>query len=116
MTRKTAMRLAAGILLTQVCMAAGPSPSSPPKKTLNVHLPVSTATFPEGEGASIANSQCLICHSAEMVFFQPRRSQEQWTQIIKKMQTVYGAPLPAEQVDALAGYLATVISRDSGKE
>jgi hypothetical protein len=41
-----------------------------------------------------------------MVLHQPSRTQEQWKDTINKMRTAYGAPLPAEQVDALAAYLA----------
>lgn len=116
MFRKTAVRLASGILLIPLCAAAGSAPPAPKLTVVNVHLPVSTAVFPAGEGAPIANSQCLICHSTEMVLFQPRRTQAQWTETIKKMRAAYGAPIPAEQVDALAVYLATVISREPGKE
>lgn len=116
MIRKASVRLTLGTLLTQICVASGSSPPSLQMRALNVHLPVSTAVFPAGQGASIANSQCLICHSAEMVLFQPRRTQAQWTESINKMRAVYGAPIPAEQVDALAVYLASVISREPGKE
>ena len=31
---------------------------------VSVVLPTSATTFPAGNGADIANSQCLICHSA----------------------------------------------------
>jgi hypothetical protein len=41
-----------------------------------------------------------------MVLYQPVRTQEQWKETINKMRSAYGAPLPAEQVDALATYLA----------
>lgn len=116
MVRKTAVRITLAIFVTQICAAAVAAPPSPQMQPLNVHLPVSTQVFPAGEGAAIANSQCLICHSAEMVLFQPRRTQAQWTQIIDKMRNVYGAPLPAEQVDALAVYLTSVISTAPGRE
>jgi cytochrome c5 len=88
------------------------SQAKPPTKSdvqwskVSVQLPMSAALFPAGEGAVIANSQCLICHSADMVLHQPSRTQEQWKDTINKMRTAYGAPLPAEQVDALAAYLA----------
>jgi cytochrome c5 len=72
---------------------------------VNVQLPTSLAVFPAGRGADIANSQCLMCHSADMVLYQPTRTQEQWKETINKMRSAYGAPLPAEQVDALAAYL-----------
>jgi mono/diheme cytochrome c family protein len=95
---------------------AGESRAGPTWTRLSVELPTSTKTFPQGEGSSIANSQCLICHSAGMVLLQPQRTQAQWTETINKMRTSYGAPLPAEQVDALAAYLARVIGHDRGTQ
>jgi cytochrome c5 len=77
---------------------------------ISVELPVSQTPFPAGEGAVIANAQCLICHSADMVLRQPARTQEQWKETINKMRSAYGAPLPAGQVDALAVYLSRLVS------
>ena len=81
---------------------------------VTVELPTSNTPFPAGEGQSIADSQCLICHSADMVLRQPARTQAQWKETINKMRSAYGAPLPAQQVDALATYLAHVVAVDSG--
>jgi len=72
----------------------------------SVELPASVTPFPAGDGATIANSQCLTCHSVDMVLLQPPLTQEQWKSIINKMRNAYGATLPAEQVDPLAAYLA----------
>jgi mono/diheme cytochrome c family protein len=77
---------------------------------LSVQLPTSVTMFPAGDGADIANSQCLICHSAGMVLRQPALSESEWRATINKMRTAYGAPLPADQVDALATYLSNLIS------
>jgi mono/diheme cytochrome c family protein len=76
---------------------------------VSVQMPASAAVFPGGEGAVIANAQCLICHSEGMVSHQPALTQGQWKDTINKMRTAYGAPLPADQVDALAAYLSTLI-------
>jgi hypothetical protein len=78
-----------------------------------VELPTSDMLFPTGQGQSIANFQCLICHSAGMVLRQPARTQAQWKETINKMRSAYGAPLPAEQVDALATYFTRVVAVDS---
>jgi mono/diheme cytochrome c family protein len=88
------------------------SQKRPPAKSdvqlakVTVQLPTNPTLFPPGQGAEIANSQCLICHSADMVSHQPARTQEQWKETINKMRSAYGAPLPAEQVDLLATYLS----------
>jgi mono/diheme cytochrome c family protein len=111
---KSPFALVMSTMLTAIVVTGMPSRSvaaDPPWTRLSVELPTSTRTFPQGDGSSIANSQCLICHSAGMVLLQPQRTQAQWTETINKMRTGYGAPLPAEQVDALAAYLARVVGR-----
>jgi mono/diheme cytochrome c family protein len=78
-------------------------------RNVSVDLPTSVALFPAGPGADIANGQCLICHSAGMVLRQPALTQEQLTAEIEKMRNVFGAPLPADQVEPLAAYLQSVL-------
>ena len=72
---------------------------------VSVDLPSSQTPFPPGNGAVIANAQCLICHSAGMVLRQPPLTQDEWVGEINKMRNAFGAPLPADQVEALAKYL-----------
>jgi mono/diheme cytochrome c family protein len=75
---------------------------------VSVELPTSHTSFPPGDGADIANGQCLICHSAGMVLRQPPLSEAEWTGEINKMRNSFGAPLPADQVAALAKYLHSI--------
>ena len=70
-----------------------------------IELPSSQTIFPPGDGADIANGQCLICHSAGMVLRQPALTQDQWASEINKMRNSFGAPLPANPVIPLARYL-----------
>jgi mono/diheme cytochrome c family protein len=114
----------AGLLAVGAPQLRAENTASSPAKTakqsdarwskVSVELPTSLTPFPAGEGAVIANAQCLICHSAGMVLRQPARTQEQWKETINKMRSAYGAPLPAEQVDALAAYLSRLISDGKG--
>jgi hypothetical protein len=43
-----------------------------------------------------------------MVLRQPPLTKDEWIGEINKMRNAYGAPLPAEQVDALATYLQSI--------
>jgi mono/diheme cytochrome c family protein len=114
----------AGLLAVGAPQLRAENAGSSPEKTtaqsdthwgkVSVELPTSLIPFPAGEGAVIANAQCLICHSAGMVLRQPARTQEQWKETINKMRSAYGAPLPAEQVDALAAYLSRLVSDGKG--
>jgi mono/diheme cytochrome c family protein len=84
---------------------------------VSVDLPVSQIPFPPGAGSVIANAYCLICHSTGMVLRQPPLTQDEWTGEINKMRSAFGAPLPADQVEALAKYLRSINGRDStGKQ
>jgi len=78
---------------------------------VSVELPVSNEIFPPGPGADVADSQCLICHSAGMVLRQPPLTQQEWRSEIEKMRSAYGALLPADQVDALSEYLERINGR-----
>ena len=78
---------------------------------VSVELPTSEALFPPGNGADIANGQCLICHSAGMVLRQPPLTQDEWTSEVEKMRNAFGAPLPADQVEPLAKYLHSIVGR-----
>ena len=114
----------AGLLVVGAAQLRAENTGSSPEKTakqsdahwskVSVELPTSLTPFPAGEGAVIANAQCLICHSAGMVLRQPARTQEQWKETINKMRSAYGAPLPADQVDALAAYLSRLIPDGKG--
>jgi mono/diheme cytochrome c family protein len=75
---------------------------------LNVELPVSPVVFPPGKGSQIANAYCLMCHSAGMALRQPALTVNEWQTEIRKMQSAFGAPIPADQVDALARYLGGI--------
>jgi mono/diheme cytochrome c family protein len=75
---------------------------------VSVDLPASQVSFPSGNGSVIANAYCLICHSAGMVLRQPPLTQDEWSVEINKMRNAFGAPLPADQVEALAKYLRSI--------
>src|SRR5438445_2294821 len=70
-----------------------------------IQLPPETGAFKQDAGAEIANGQCLICHSVEYVSTQPAMPRAFWKSSIQKMQQKYGAPVPDNQVEALADYL-----------
>jgi mono/diheme cytochrome c family protein len=78
---------------------------------VRVELPASDQSFPPGNGAELAASQCQICHSAAMILTQPPLKKDEWRAEIMKMRTSYGAPIPQDQVDELADYLEHISAR-----
>jgi hypothetical protein len=79
--------------------------ASPQWPIVRVELPTGDETFPPGVGATIATSQCLICHSAGMVLQQPPLTKDEWRAEIVKMRSAFGAPVPDDQIDGLSEYL-----------
>lgn len=74
--------------------------------TLKIELPRELDTFPPGAGAELANTHCLICHSADYVKIQPPLARAAWKASVLKMQQKYGATIPEDQVEPLVAYLA----------
>jgi hypothetical protein len=109
--------LAASMVAVLLVAKAAPPPAKgsngDPQKwaVVSVELPVSNEIFPSGPGADVADSQCLICHSAGMVLRQPPLTKEEWRSEILKMRSAYGALLPLDQVDALSEYLQRINGR-----
>jgi sulfite dehydrogenase len=72
---------------------------------LKIELPAETSVFKPGQGAELANGQCLVCHSVEYVTMQPISPRPFWAASVKKMREKYGAAISENQVEPLLDYL-----------
>jgi mono/diheme cytochrome c family protein len=116
--RNVALILATPVVVVIALAALATRLATPAETTqtwtkVEVEVPVSQVIFPPGKGADIANGQCLMCHSAGMVLRQPPLSHEEWAGEITKMRSAFGAPIPPDQVEALATYLQGINGRRS---
>lgn len=68
-------------------------------------LPQDSMFFRPGTGQDLANTYCLICHSADYVYPQPLHSQEKWRSLVVKMKDTFGCPVPDEKITIVAAYL-----------
>jgi len=60
--------------------------------------------------------QCVACHSLDYIPMNSRfLDKAGWTASVNKMINAFGAPIPKEDVDAIAGYLATHYGRPPAK-
>jgi mono/diheme cytochrome c family protein len=89
------------ILTAWLLLAVFAAPAAETRLT----LPPETAKLKPGEGAELATAQCLLCHSADYIATQPRLVRPAWKASVQKMQQKYGAPIPADKVEALVDYL-----------
>ena len=66
----------------------------------------SKVVLKEGPGRDKA-MQCIACHSVDYIQMNSRfLDRTGWTASINKMVNVFGAPIPKEDVETIAGYLA----------
>ena len=73
--------------------------------TRSITFPTDPFSFQPGSGQEIANTYCVICHSADYIYTQPPHAQTTWTEIIKKMKLAFGCPIPDESIALLSEYL-----------
>jgi hypothetical protein len=60
--------------------------------------------------------QCIACHSLDYIQMNSRfLDKAGWTASVNKMINAFGAPIPKEDVDAIATYLAENYGKPAGK-
>jgi cytochrome c551/c552 len=89
--------VALGLLLGGLALNAG---------EFEIKLPLETVSFKPAPGLEMANAQCLTCHSVDYVLTQPPEPRAFWAREVEKMKKVYGAPIPNDELEPLAEYLA----------
>ena len=71
-------------------------------------LPDAEPPVPPGPNREEFAALCRLCHSPSLVLTQPRFSEKKWSEVVHKMVTVYGAPIPAEQEREIVVYLVSI--------
>ena len=74
-------------------------------KSLNLALPSSDMTFPDGPGADAMNGNCLACHSADHTLNQPTLPRKVWEEVVDKMINAYKAPITPQDAATIVDYL-----------
>src|ERR1700687_4713132 len=79
--------------------------AAPVFKSVTVDLPTGDRVFPGGAAADAINNNCLACHSAGMVLNQPALPKPAWEAEIRKMISVYKAPIDDADIAPIVAYL-----------
>jgi cytochrome c5 len=67
----------------------------------------SATVLADGPGRDQVQAACSMCHSLDyIVMNSPVQDQAGWDKTVKKMASVFGAPLTAEESSAIVAYLA----------
>lgn len=80
----------------------------PAAHALEIQLPPETASYQPSElpGYRLVQQNCMTCHAAQYVGSQPHSlGRAYWDATVKKMKTVFGAPLRDEDIPVMADYL-----------
>ena len=100
-----------------ICLIAVVGLSAPAlgaeKKSITLPPDNGMATLREGPGVEVVRANCVACHSTDYIVRQPHASAQQWTAEVKKMVTVFGAPVDDADAKVIAGYLASAYGEPS---
>ena len=94
--------------------AAALSAAAAAASPVSYELPPETAALAPGPNLSIAQGNCLGCHSADYITTQPRalpNPKAFWTAEVTKMQKAYGAPIASSDAPMIVDYLVSVYGK-----
>jgi hypothetical protein len=77
-------------------------------KSVTVDLPGGDRMFPKAPNSEVVDRNCVNCHSAGMVLYQPALSKAQWETEVNKMRTVYRAQINPRDVDRIVDFLVSI--------
>ena len=104
-TTLIALLLVAGVVgLTS--LRAPAAQTAAPKK-LTVTFPAGTVSFKPGPNLGTVQANCLVCHNADYIYFQPPLTRAVWTAEVNKMRNVYKATIADADVEKIVDYLMT---------
>jgi hypothetical protein len=91
------------MLVPALLLAAAPVSAAP----VTLEMEDTDGFFEDLPGASAdaVNGNCLACHSAGMIRYQPALSPDQWQKTLTKMRSLYKAPLDRSDDAAILAWL-----------
>ena len=100
-----------------MCAAALAFAFAPFAHALDIKLPPETAVYKPSDlpGYRLVQQNCLTCHAAQYVQFQPPSSPRgYWDATVKKMKKPFGAPFAEEDIPAMVDYLVKTYGTQRG--
>jgi mono/diheme cytochrome c family protein len=103
--------LAASLVAFALCLSSQASAKS-------INLPPDGAQLKPSslEGYAKAQANCVACHSAEYMLFQPpTAARPYWDAMVKRMKAVFKAPIDDADMPAIVDYLAKTYGNEQPK-
>jgi hypothetical protein len=88
-----------------------------PVAAQEITLPQDTAAFAPSDlpGYALVRQNCLICHSAHYVLYQPPGSDRAyWDGVVRKMRQPFGAFFADEDIAPMVDYLVKTYGNERG--
>jgi len=99
-----------------LCFLAAATLATPAEKSIKLPDDNPMAQLKAGEGVEVVRANCIACHSTDYIVRQPGRDMQQWEAEIKKMVTVFGAPVSDPDAKILSKYLASAYGPAAKRE
>jgi len=109
------IRHALGFLFLLSFTAGLQAKDYPQRKSIMLPDDNAVAKLLPGPGAEKARANCSICHSTDYIVRQPKMDAAHWQAEVKKMVSVYGAPISEEDAKAISDYLSTAYGTTASK-
>ena len=107
----TPHRIALFLLAAATALPAGSAPRSITLPPDGVQLKASALP-----GYAKAQTSCVACHSAEYMQYQPpTAARPYWDAMVKRMKTVFKAPVPDEDMPLIVDYLVKTYGDEQPK-
>lgn len=88
-----------------------------PAAAQEITLPQDTAVFAPSDlpGYALVRQNCLVCHSAHYVLYQPPESdRDYWDAVVRKMRHPFGAFFADEDIAPMVDYLVKTYGNERG--
>ena len=100
--KRTALRL---LLIPGIAMVFGAS-VFPQVRSIELPGDNAMAKLKPGPGVEVVRANCVACHSTDYIARQPHSDAKRWEGEVKKMISVYGAPIGEADAKVIVEYLA----------
>ena len=101
-------RTALGLLLIPGIALVLDASAFPQVRSIELPADNAMAELKPGPGVEVVRANCIACHSTDYIVRQPRSDAKHWEGEVKKMITVYGAPIGEADAKVIVEYLAAV--------
>jgi sulfite dehydrogenase (cytochrome) subunit B len=104
-----------GLALAGAPSSTTAAQAAPSVKKIELPPDNAMATLKPGPGVETVRTDCMICHSTDYIVRQPGGDAKHWEPEVRKMITVFGAPIPEADVQTIVNYLATAYGTEPAK-